>query len=314
MSRRSEERVRVGSVDLAALAHRAGDGPVVVVTANMHGDEATGVAAVHELDRLLARDLRRGTVVLYPSLNPEGLEAGARRFADGDLNRSFPGTSRGGVASRAALAIWTDLIGRAPHAAIDLHADSAASVPYALVDRGVHRSADRGSLERRSEALARATGLLWLREYPDDDYLRYRLDASLAGALLNHGGVPSVTVEVGPRRLAQPASVAAMVRAVLGILGSLGLIDAPAPPEVSGGPWRRASTARAEQAGMFVPLLEAGAAFDTGDVLGEVRAVDGAVRWSLRAPGRGRVVAWAEGAWLAVGATAGTLALEERPA
>lgn len=302
----------MGSVDLSALVHRADPGPVVVITANVHGDEATGVVAVHALDRALATGLRRGMVALYPSLNPEGLEAGNRRFADADLNRCFPGASRGGASARAAQAIWSELTDRRPTAAIDLHADSAASVPYALVDRGVHRTADRADLERRSEALARASGLLWLREYPDDDYLRYRLDASLAGALLNHGGVPSVTIEVGPRRVVQPGAVAAMVAAVLGILTSLGMVDGHGQVEPVGGPWRRASTPRAEDSGLFVPLVEPGAAFDTGDVLGQVRSVDGATRWTLRAPGRGRVISWAEGAWLAVGATAGTLALEER--
>ncbi len=52
------------------LVHEATRGPVVAVTANIHGDESTGVAVVQELDRWLREHLVKGMVVLYPSLNP----------------------------------------------------------------------------------------------------------------------------------------------------------------------------------------------------------------------------------------------------
>src|SRR5262245_8613177 len=58
-------------------------GPVVIVTANVHGDEVTGVVAVHRLDDRLAATLLRGSVVLYPSLNPQGLQQ-QQRVQPGD--------------------------------------------------------------------------------------------------------------------------------------------------------------------------------------------------------------------------------------
>ncbi len=294
------------------VVHRRGAGPTVVITANVHGDEVTGVAAAHALDRWLGTALQRGCVVLYPSLNPRGLEFGKRAFADADLNRCFPGTARGGATARAAHAIWTDLLERSADAAIDLHADSPAAVPYALVDRAVHRrGAERAALEARAEALARATGMIWMREYVDEDYLRYHLDRSLAGALLNHAGVPSVTLEVGPRRVARPSAVARMADGVKGVLGHLGMVDTPADVSPEGGPWRRASTPRAECAGMFVPTVEAGEGFGRGDCLGEIRGLDGAMRALVRAPGRGVAISWAEGAWVDAGGAVGTLALED---
>lgn len=294
------------------VIHRAGPGPTVAITANVHGDEVTGVAAAHALDRgLIETGLARGTVVLYPCLNPRGLETGTRRFGDADLNRCFPGSARGGASTRAAHAIWTDLLDREPDAAIDLHADSPAAVPYALVDRAVHRRADRESLEGAAEALARASGFVWMREYIDDDYIRFQLDRSLAGALLNHGGIPSVTLEVGPRRVAQAEAIETMTAAVVAILAHLGLVDGQPAKPAPEGPWRRAATPRAERPGVFVPTLAAGTPFDAGDALGEIRGLDGTCRSVIRGPSRGIVISWAEGAWVDTGTAVGTLALED---
>ena len=53
-------------------------GPNAVVTANIHGDETTGVGVIHNLARCLPDLLLRGSVYLYPTLNPDGLAACSR--------------------------------------------------------------------------------------------------------------------------------------------------------------------------------------------------------------------------------------------
>jgi len=295
------------------IVRTTGSGPVVVVTANVHGDEVTGVAVVHALDRWLDEAQIAGTTVLYPTLNPAGLQAGERRFMGRDLNRSFPGVSSGGTTVRAARAIWDDILSRAPDGVVDLHADSSSAIPYALVDRAVHvGSRARGPLEARAEALASATGLLWMREYPDAEYMRYQLDKSLAGALINHAGIPAVTVEAGPRRLADPSAVHATVAAVGGVMAHLGIVDpADTAEPMSGGPWRRDATPRAEWSGFFVPSMAPGAPFEAGEVLGQIRALDGEPRSLVTATARGRVISWAEGAWVEIGGSVGTVAVED---
>ncbi|MFK7931662.1 MAG: succinylglutamate desuccinylase/aspartoacylase family protein, partial [Myxococcota bacterium] len=115
-------------------------GPTVVVTANMHGDETTGLFAAHALiERITPAGPGRGTLVFMPSLNPEGLKNASRVVpTDGnDLNRAFPGRRRGRAAERMAERIWRELGQLKPDVVIDLHADSALSIPYALLDRPV---------------------------------------------------------------------------------------------------------------------------------------------------------------------------------
>lgn len=312
---RTVHTLRPGRRDaLPVFVHQAGPGPVVAVTANIHGDEATGVAVVQELDAWLADALVAGTVALYPSLNPSGLHSRTRVLPEGlDLNRLFPGQAEGNPGERHAAAIWGDLLRRGVSLVIDLHADSARSIPYAIVDRALSRG--RGaSLAPTLERTARATGLTVLREYPDDQYIRFSLDRSLAGALVNRQAIPAVTVEAGPRRWISASAVSAAFDATRGVLGALGLVDFASidhDSRVEGGPWRRAAAPRARREGIFRERVPPGGRFEAGELLGTVVDLGGTVLDELRAPVAGLVISWAEVTWLEPGAVPGTLGLLE---
>ncbi len=85
-------------------AHKPG--PTVFVTAAVHGDELNGTGIVHELMYGHPLDLRAGTVILAPVVNVFGVEYQDRYMPDRrDLNRSFPGHSKGSLASRIAHAL-----------------------------------------------------------------------------------------------------------------------------------------------------------------------------------------------------------------
>lgn len=303
--------------ELAVVQLRAArPGPVAVVTANLHGDEVTGVRAAHGLDAWLAEHLRCGSVVLYPSCNPTGLEAGSRVVPvdDTDLNRVFPGAARGSASLRGAAALWKDLVGHKPDVVIDLHADAPVSIPYAILDRPARLSAHaRQRLGAELERLGAATGLTVLREYVDEHYLNFGLDRSLAGAVVNLLGVPALTLEVGPRRWLHHGAVATMERAVTGVLAALGMVEervAPHPTRVEGC-WRRMSAPRTRRAGILETVLSPGERFERGALLGRVRSVLGEVEDQVLAVDPGVVVSYVEGAWLASGAVVGTLGVPD---
>lgn len=290
-------------------------GPTVAVGANMHGDEATGLGIVHSLCRSLPDALSCGTVLLYPSLNPKGLEAQSRRMPSDELdpNRAYPGSPTGTPAERLAFRVWRDLEKRGTELYLDLHTDSPSAIPYAIVDR-VFQGPERTRLAARCEELAAASGFTVLREYPTERYVRFALQRSLPGALVNQRSIPSLTLEVGPRRCIDPEAVGEGVAAAYGVLTAAGLCARPAPAHpsrISGGPWRREGGPRTTRNGVLVPKLPVGSAFERGSLLAEVRSLDGRVRESLIARFAGFVVAWPERAWVAVGTTSGTLGLKD---
>jgi len=101
-------------------------GPAVLLLGGMHGDEVNGVEIVRRalaspwMDRLQA-----GMVIAIPLLNVYGFINARRETPDGkDINRCFPGSSRGSMASRLA-AILTKKILPLIDWGIDFHTGAA---------------------------------------------------------------------------------------------------------------------------------------------------------------------------------------------
>jgi hypothetical protein len=81
-------------------------GPVLMVVAGVHGDEASGVMVARQL--AAGPPPARGILILLPVASPEALAAGQRWLPGwSDLNRAFPGTAGfGGQGSaRSAYAV-----------------------------------------------------------------------------------------------------------------------------------------------------------------------------------------------------------------
>ncbi|KAI9350433.1 hypothetical protein BD770DRAFT_394496 [Pilaira anomala] len=72
------------------------DGPVVGITAAVHGNELNGVPCIHRVVSQIDVNKLHGTVVAVPCVNVSGYLKFTREFADGrDLNRYFPGREDG---------------------------------------------------------------------------------------------------------------------------------------------------------------------------------------------------------------------------
>ncbi len=102
------------------------DGPTVLFTAGLHGDEINGTEIVRQM---IARNInkpRAGTIICIPVVNIFGFVNQSREFPDGrDLNRVFPGSKKGSLASRFAYFLLKEIV---PHVdyAIDFHAGGAS--------------------------------------------------------------------------------------------------------------------------------------------------------------------------------------------
>jgi predicted deacylase len=112
------------STPILSFAH--GDGPTLVLTAGVHGDEYEGPVALSELARELDVADIEGRVIIMPMVNGPACRAGERRTPiDGlNLNRAFPGKADGSFTSRLAHFIETELYSRADYAA-DFHGGGA---------------------------------------------------------------------------------------------------------------------------------------------------------------------------------------------
>ncbi|SDB63961.1 hypothetical protein SAMN03097699_2900 [Flavobacteriaceae bacterium MAR_2010_188] len=86
-------------------------GPIVLITAGIHGDEVNGVEIVRQIIAKGINKPKKGTIICIPVINVFGFINMAREFPDGrDLNRVFPGLANGSLASRVAFKLMTEVI------------------------------------------------------------------------------------------------------------------------------------------------------------------------------------------------------------
>lgn len=118
------------------VVHGRENGPTVWIDAAIHGDEAVGVEVVRQVLADLSPKTLRGTLIAIPIVNVLGFMAGDRYLPDRrDLNRSFPGSSRGSLASRIAHLMMTEVVAKC-EVGIDLHtgSDRRTNLPQIRAD------------------------------------------------------------------------------------------------------------------------------------------------------------------------------------
>jgi predicted deacylase len=102
------------------------DGPTVLFSACLHGDEINGTEIVRQIIRKQINKPKRGTIICIPIINIFGFINQTREFPDKrDLNRVFPGSKNGSLASRFAHFLVTEIIPKVDYA-VDFHAGGAS--------------------------------------------------------------------------------------------------------------------------------------------------------------------------------------------
>lgn len=106
------------------------DGPVVLFSAGLHGDEINGMEIVRQLIQQKINRPQAGTVICIPVINVFGFVNKSREFPDGrDLNRVFPGSRNGSLASRFAYFLLKEIIPYVDYC-VDFHTGGASRFNY----------------------------------------------------------------------------------------------------------------------------------------------------------------------------------------
>lgn len=99
-------------------------GPVLLVTAAIHGDELNGVEIIRRLIKKPSLSRLNGALIALPIVNVYGFLYQSRYLMDRrDLNRCFPGSQTGSIAARIAYLLLSEVASHATHV-IDLHTGS----------------------------------------------------------------------------------------------------------------------------------------------------------------------------------------------
>jgi predicted deacylase len=184
-------------------------GPVVFVTAALHGDELNGCGAVRHLIQDSDLRLKKGALMLVPVLNLPAFERHSRYLPDRrDLNRCFPGIATGSLASRMAHRIFTEIVLRCDYG-IDLHTAAVRRTNYPTV------RADLGDPAVRRLAESFGTEIIINSKGPRNSFRREACKA----------GCPTIVMEGGEVWKVEPGIVETAVRGIKNVLGDLRMVE-----------------------------------------------------------------------------------------
>ncbi|NDJ76290.1 MAG: succinylglutamate desuccinylase/aspartoacylase family protein [Chloroflexi bacterium] len=270
----------------------SGTGPVLWLTANIHGGEYNGMAVIHQLitPELIKR--LTGAIVAVPSLNPAGLRTGERRayyLRSKDPNRLFPAFNNSHApfppAMEQAYARLFERIDATADFLIDLHDYGLDALPFVFRDPVFYREPrDKPGAHKLHGTLGemlRALGLTIINEYLSDEYLKLDLHRSVSGSTLNLARIPAATVEVGGQQRVNTTHVRAVAAGIRNVLRWARMLPGAREPvnEVTvidpGYPVRRITHPRVPVACLVQFLVEPGQVVVAGDAVAHMADIYG---------------------------------------
>lgn len=252
------------------------------IVTGLHGDELEGQYVCFELVRRLTAGISclNGTVDVYPSVNPLGMESVTRAvpMSGLDMNKVFPGSETGAIAERVAAELVRDISGA--DVCIDIHASNIfiREVPQVRI-----------SVENSSHLLRYAkllnTDFVWVHDS----------NAVGEGSLsqtLNKIGVPTLVIEMGVGQRITKAYCEQLIRGIFRLFSDMGIwtgeTETVSHPMVSTD--GAVKVIHAGESGIFIPSAEHNMWVSRGTVIGEiVTPVSGTVEQEITAPSDGLI-------------------------
>jgi uncharacterized protein len=238
------------------VVHGRKPGPTLLVCAAIHGDEINGVEIIRRLLSHKIINRCHGTLIAIPVVNVYGFVSKSRYLPDRrDLNRSFPGSEGGSMASRLAHVLMTQIIPHCSHI-VDLH---SGAVNRENLPQIRAKLAD----EPEVEALARAFGVPVI------------LDSNLLEGSFREAAhsldIPVLLYESGEALRFNEVAIRAGVKGVLNVMTSLGMRPRPRRHRVPETMIANSSRwVRAPQSGILRSLVATGSQVEIGDKLAYV--------------------------------------------
>ena len=232
-------------------------GPTLLVQAGLHGDEINGIEIVRRMLQEKRFKIKKGAVIAVPILNIFGFIHFSRDVPDGkDVNRSFPGTKSGSMASRIAYHYTSEILPQIDFG-IDLHTGGAQRHNFPQV--------------RYTEQDENSVKLAEVFHAPISFSARL-IKGSFRNAAFRLGK-PIIVFEAGESMRFDDYSILEGMQGILNVLNHFGMIDTLEPHYVermesihlTGRRWLRAPTA-----GMFIPKITNGSELRKGQIMGMI--------------------------------------------
>jgi uncharacterized protein len=250
-------------------------GPNIWLSAAIHGDELNGIQIIRRVLKEIDAKALRGAIIAVPIVNPLGFITHSRYLPDRrDLNRSFPGSTRGSTAARLAHLFMEQVVAHCS-VGIDLHTATNHRINHPQI---------RGNLDDPATLeLARAFGA------PFSIHARVR-DGSLRQAAAERDNTVLV-YEAGQAHRFETNPIESGVTGVMRALRHMGMIDARLPRAEPTRLIRRTRWVRARRGGIVEIEVSLGEHVEKGQPIASIADAFGMRPTQVRASETGWVIA-----------------------
>jgi predicted deacylase len=250
-------------------------GPTVLLQGGLHGDEVNSVELVRRMLIDKSYKIQRGCVIVVPLLNVFGFLSLSRNMHGKDVNRSFPGSKSGSLASRMAHYLMKELITNIDFA-IDFHTGGAQRSNFPQI------------------------------RYTPEDNRAYEL-AQLFNAPLQFGSklipksfrnqcykndIPVIVYEGGESLRLDENAIQQGINGTLRVLKHFKMIheSVEIPQNETSVHITKRKWIRAKVAGVFNSKIENGARVKKGEILGNIMDTYGETNVAVKAPTDGYII------------------------
>ncbi|MGY8640765.1 MAG: succinylglutamate desuccinylase/aspartoacylase family protein [Verrucomicrobiales bacterium] len=253
------------------------DGPCLIVTAGLHGDEINGIEIVRRLLRSRLLSGLMGDLILVPIINIPGYLSRSRYLPDRrDLNRLFPGSPKGSLGGRIAYTFSDEVMKHGTHA-IDMHTGAIR----------------RPNLPQIRYTEGDETGFGMAKAFAPPVVMSSALRESSLRATYFEKKIPSIIYEAGEAHRLNAASVRFGFRGVISVMRHLGMLPPSKKPQKRHIKTIVAPTSfwvRAPQGGIFSPSTNLGQATIANKEIGVVADPFGRKEFEILSPSDGIII------------------------
>lgn len=251
-------------------------GPVVGITAALHGDEINGIGVLHRfLEKVNPKNIK-GTLVCVHVANVPGYRKKIRAFTDRvDLNHIMPGKKNGNTAEVYAYQLFNKVIKQFDYL-LDLHTASKGRQNTLYI---------RADMDNKLVArMAKLIGPEIILHNPPND-------KTLRGAA-SKAGIPSITIEVGNPSRFQERYIKKTVTGIRALLCDIGVLIAPPPAKSAERPirCRNSKWIYTDSGGILEVKVDLGEKIKKGDLIATIRNIFGDLVIEYRCPFDGIVI------------------------
>jgi predicted deacylase len=208
------------------LANGKHEGPILSITAAVHGTEISGVEVIRKVlrEKVKVSELH-GAIIAIPVCNPLGFAWHSHSSPQDRVNMStiFPGDPNGSLTRRLAYKICAEVLHKSQYN-IDIHHDGWPALPYVMCKSEIAKDEETG---KKALEMAKAVGLTILHQGKDPFW-------GVWGSLTDHtimSGIPSITIEINsPMGVIANEGVDIGVRSVLNVMKYLKMIGGEIEP------------------------------------------------------------------------------------